>query len=710
MHITVSQLVEMGFTPQEVEAKIGSGEWTTSRFDRDEGGERRALVSGLPSELQIRWAQANSNSSSQISGPTAEAQRQGDREVRITRLVGRLPEDERIPWLTEAVRLAKLLERYDRLVPKRRRRPATGKVEFTAEAMRLCQEAVCREPLILRRHPHRAEVPSPHTLDRWLRDYRREGLPAFLQNLTKQNPKGDDGRRATVSSGAVKWINDNWRRFRGPRFLYRALEREAREQGWRIPSESGIYRLWRRMPEIVKTSHLGGKQAYEAKHALYVPRDYTDLQALQVLCGDHSERDVTVLLPDNTLARPWLTVWLDLRTGLIWGWHLGLTPSSLTAGLAYADGVQNFGAQPPCREEDGYFSYVYTDRGRDYRSHHWDGKVIAVHKAAMSVEGALEFLMLGREVGILSDLQLRHLLARGRNAKEKPVERLFKDVSDWERNTFAEYCGRNTAERPEGWREFYARHQQFLRGKASASPFIALAAYRESLAQFITRHNSTAHERPTLKSERSVPLEEFRRLYTVRYEIKPDTLALLLLKADRRVIRKNGVQCFQKHWFYFHEKLSEFKGRSVEVRYSDEDYGRVWVVLPGGEMCEAGLITPTPLLNPDRRTLKTVAEARAHEKRIIRDYQLIQQSAVRGEGTEDRVGQLLNLAAGSPVPEDTPARVHILHRLDRRPLTPVAQPRVITAADVAAAPADFSILETSPVGEVDLDERTETLS
>lgn len=714
MYITISQLAELGVTPQEVAAKLQSGEWKTWCGAHHDDGEGKVLLASLPPELQFKWARAQriSSPSSQLLSVLAEAEGYGlaDREAEITSLLSLLPATERAAHLAEAVRLAKLLERYDHIIPKRQRNPATHQVEFTAAVKQLCQEAVCREPLIRQRQPHRAQAPSPYALDRWRRAYRREGLLAFLHNITKQPPQGEDRRRVEMTPAAAQWINDHWRRFQGPRFLYRAWEEEARRQGWQIPSESWLYRCWQQLPEIIKTAHLAGPQAYEAKHAPYVPRDYSELAALQVLCGDHSERDVTVLLPDGTLARPWLTVWLDLRTWLIWGWHLGVTPSSVSAGLAYADGVQNFGAQPPGRGAAGYRSYVYTDRGRDYRSHHWDGKVIAVHQAAMNIEGALEFLLLEKEVGILCELQLGHLLARGRNAKEKPVERLFKDISDWERNTFSEYCGRHAAARPAAWRELYARHQQFVQGKASASPFITLADYRQQLAQFITRHNSTAHERPSLRSARLVPLAEFQRLYTTRYEIRPETLALLLLKTEQRVIRKNGVQCFQKHWFYFHEKMSAFKGRSVEVRYADDDYSHVWVVLPGGELCEAELITPTSLLQPDRETIKTVAAARAHEKRLIRDYQLLQQAALRGEDAEARVGGAARLLEDAPAPADEPARVHLLSRLDRRTLRAVTGPRTITAAEVAAAQADLSILETPPLGEVDLYERQETFS
>ena len=95
------------------------------------------------------------------------------------------------------------------------------------------------------------------------------------------------------------------------------------------------------------------------------------------------------------------------------------------------------------------------------------------------------------------------------------------------------------------------------------------------------------------------------------------------MNAERRVIRKNGVQCFQRHWFYWHDQMSFYKGQAVEVRYTDSEYSRVWVALPGGEMCEARLVAPTSLLHPNKQTLKAVSVARAHERKLIRDFHLI---------------------------------------------------------------------------------------
>ena len=625
----------------------------------------------------------------------------------------RLPQQERPAWITEANRLARIVEHYAGLRPKRKRHAITGHYEFVPDAFALCQQAACRDPVILDREPHRARPPSPHTLDDWLRAFRRDGLLTFLRCLSSQPTGKRDCRRAKISPAAQAWVNSHWRSFDSPRQLYEALSKQATTHGWAIPGEQWLYRKWRKMPAIVQTQHRDGWQAYEARYAPYAPRDFTDLEALQVLCGDHSERDVTVLLKDGSLARPWLTIWFDLRTGLIWGWHLDLTPSSVTAGLAYADGVENFGAQPLARPDENFLSYVYTDRGRDYRSHHWDGRVLAVHEKAMSLEGGLEFVLTERRVGILAELRVKHLVARGYNAKEKPVERVHRDISTWERNTFAEYCGRDAKSRPERWRKLYEQHQRLKpQQRAASSPFIRLEAYREALAGYITGYNSLAHERAALGGALIVPLEEYQRLYQTRFEIAPETLALLLMKAEKRVVHKNGIQCFQKHWFYWHDKLSIYKGQSVEVRYSDGDYSRVRVILPGGEMCEAQLITPTSLLNPNKQTLQAVAQARARERKLIRDFQLLNQSALSGETTEDRVAQIVN-EEQPDMPdvqqnEATPqTSVHLLMRLDHRRVQRAGAGREIDVAEVLEVEADLSIFDSPVQGsirEFDFDE------
>lgn len=201
---------------------------------------------------------------------------------------------------------------------------------------------------------------------------------------------------------------------------------------WEIPSNSWIYRKWKDKPEIVTVTHEEGKNSYESKLAPYVPRDHSDLDALQVVCGDHLERDVSVHIGDGVLVRPWLTPWICLRTGLIWGWYLSETPNSEAIGLAYADGISKFGAQPFSRPEDDFYSYVYTDQGKSFRSHNVEGKTIEVHERTTDLIGNFLYFLVEKKVGIIDEFKVNQLLANKRNPKEKPVERLGKDLSEWE--------------------------------------------------------------------------------------------------------------------------------------------------------------------------------------------------------------------------------------------------------------------------------------
>jgi DNA-binding PadR family transcriptional regulator len=443
--LTVKEVVELGVSEATIWRKTHNGEWLFVIGKRlGEYGKPPKLIklSSLPIEMQLEWARRGESEqaaaapdekpvesanlgddASSSPSPNLDAKSPLDR---LNLALRRFPLDERDAWLTELNRLSNIVQRYDNLNPKRIKNSETGKYEFVAGVQGLCDEAACSDPVILGRESHRAEPPSPYTLDGWLRDYRKNGLLTFIRS-TPTNPESAkaerDRRRAEITPAAVEWVNQNWRNYRSPRALYQALHGKAKRKKWTIPAESWIYRRWKELPEIVITKHIEGQKAYVSRYAPYMPRTAADLTALQLLCGDHRQCDVAVLWRDGrTLIRPWLTLWQCVRTGLIWGWHLDLTPSSQTIGLAYALGITQFGAQPPAQPDEGFRSWVYTDNGRDYKSRNLDD-TITVHKRAAAFDGSFTLVRTQQDVGLYSEMDVKKLLARGYNAKEKPVER-----------------------------------------------------------------------------------------------------------------------------------------------------------------------------------------------------------------------------------------------------------------------------------------------
>jgi hypothetical protein len=649
---------------------------------------QEVLLESLPNEFQLEWARLQlpsdpasiDDTSDENFDSSPEADNALQPDAMLAAALQRFEPQVRQAFLNEAQRLFEIVGRYELINPKRTK-TADGKFEFVPAVFSLCREAVCSDPVVLSIEPKRRKEPSPLTLDGWWRKSKVGGLLAFVRSAGS-TPVGnaDDRRRAKISAPAVEWINDHWRSFASPRHLYKALKKKALKENWSIPAEGWVRRKYKSLPKIVQTVVYKGEKAYTSRFAPYVPRDYRDLQALQILCGDHSVRDVTVMLSTGEVTRPWLTTWQDMRTGLIWGWHLGLTPSSNTIALAYANGVQNFGAQPISNPDAGFYSYLYTDQGKDYKCKTFAGQTLTFKQAAL-VDGGLKALCIQRKVGFLEEMGLKQILARGYNAREKPVERYHRDISDWEQNYFEDaYCGRDAKNKPDAWVRSWQRHEKLLKKfkgnleiLADETPFVTLDDYRENLAGFINEYNHSEHIRATLGGSKVVPIEEFNRLYTTKYEIAPEALALFAMKADRRKIGKNGIQMFQAHWYFLNEAMSIFKGEEVEVRYSDGDYSRIWAVLPDGKIVEAELVTPSSVLNPNKKTMEAVKRQQAHERNVVRDFVFIQQSKFRGETAEDRVAHLIN--PEDPEPEaqriavnERPV-VHNLTRFDRPKLS-----------------------------------------
>jgi len=765
--LSVDELVALGRGRRKVLLKITSGVWTSRKVGNGRNGKAvyEVALDSLPEDIQRRWLQSQRSVESESDGTESQIpDSKQDLDVlkgeqRLLAALQRFSPEEREAFLDEARRRMNIVERYLALPQKRTRSQIpdlkTQSYEFTPDVLALCQEARCTNEVIInyyktRQHSVRkntepliAREISPITLDHWSRRIKSDGLLMFLppppNRAALMRSEGLDKRLANVSQGAIDWINRNYRSKPHARALYQDLKKAARRHGWKIPSESWVYRKWKQLPKIISES-LRSKKAYVDKFAPYYPRDHRDVEALQILCGDHSERDVLVRLPDGTLTRPWLTTWQCVSTGLIWGWYLDLVPSSRTIGLAYANGVKTFGAQPTARPDEGFYSYLYTDQGRDYKSHAITGKTLTFKRAA-AIEGGLAFLCAQRgtqpldasderHVGLIKELGLKWIEARGYNAREKPVERFHRDISGWESKTFeAEYCGPDPKSRPDACREAEARHERLVKKVQRTgntpwlddSPFMTLDDYREALAGYFFEYNHDVHERTTLGGAKVVPIEEYQRLYTTHYEISEQTLALVLMKAEKRIPRKNGVSI--NGFEYLHEQLAYYKGLEVEVRYSDDDFRRVFIVppptdaIPNPDIIEAEAVIRGGVLKPNRETQKQVARQRNFEEKVRRDHNFITQSIIRGESVQDRVAAQIEpeeevefriavsggdgrgrVFEGTHASSDLtstsggPARVHQLTRLDRKHVGRAAI-RPVTVDEVVETEVDESIFE-----------------
>jgi hypothetical protein len=299
--ITVNQILDLGIARSTVNQNINKRKWKTlgKKMGRYADDDCQALLSSLPFAIQMKWLQLSSQTDPDQR--TSELEAIGNLPVssadeELECVLRRYSHQERLAFCEEACRLFDLISRYDAIKPKRELDPESATYVYVSAVLQLCDEAVCTSPIILKTEPHRVNPPSPHTLRRWSQKCRKEGVLAFFRVLPQSAPDINDQRRAVISIDAIYWINDNWKRFRGARALYTEVKRISESKGWIIPSESWFYRAWNQIPKIVQTYLFKGEAAYISKYAPFVPRDLSNLEALQVLCGDHSEREVIVLL------------------------------------------------------------------------------------------------------------------------------------------------------------------------------------------------------------------------------------------------------------------------------------------------------------------------------------------------------------------------------------------------------------------------------
>lgn len=141
-------------------------------------------------------------------------------------------------------------------------------------------------------------------------------------------------------------------------------------EGMVVPQHFGtVDRFISRIPASVRAMGRHGMKYWEAEYMPKALRQKPDM-VNEVWFGDHHVFDVFVIGPDGKPVRPWLTTWMDARSGCFVGWALSLNPNSdtimesLVRGIGHTKGSPFFGAP----------LMTYIDNGKDYRCRRLEGE------------------------------------------------------------------------------------------------------------------------------------------------------------------------------------------------------------------------------------------------------------------------------------------------------------------------------------------------
>ena len=220
---------------------------------------------------------------------------------------------------------------------------------------------------------------------------------------------------------------------------WEAVKKEAEKQGWKIGCRASAYEILKEIPELMIKFALAGNRSLD--NFFYIKRDWDSLQPSQVWIGDQHICDWWVIdkdAPDKPY-RPVIYLWEDGATRMVAGLAVGHgSYDSDTVIESIRMGIKRL----------GFFEYTYNDNGTAECS-----------KAATQIIDDLIILSNGRtQMKDISDLYRtedgtyvvtdpeteeavyvtdsvdqwrkvrRRIYANVKNAKAKPIERLFSTL------------------------------------------------------------------------------------------------------------------------------------------------------------------------------------------------------------------------------------------------------------------------------------------
>lgn len=320
-----------------------------------------------------------------------------------------------------------------------------------------------------------------------------------------------------------------------------------------IPSYSAFYRrLNSEVPEGVKVLGREGHKAYNDRCAPYIRRIYEDIASNEWWIADNHTFDVIVKDKDGKLHRPYLTAFLDARSGIFTGYYITYNPSSEATLIALRKGILKYGIP----------DNIYVDNGREFLTFDIGG---LGHRKKKPKAGEQPF----EPPGVFKRLGISMTNAIVRNAKAKIIERRFRDVKDSLSRLFDTYTGGNVVEKPER-----------LKGVLKKDAIYTDDEFREYVEAVIEYYFNLQAYNGAVQADRGKPKMTVFNDHLVRKRTATaEDLNLMLMRSSRaHTVGRRGVHLdiAGGRIDYWNDDLIHLMlGKKVYFRYDPDNLGEV---------------------------------------------------------------------------------------------------------------------------------------
>ena len=401
----------------------------------------------------------------------------------------------------------------------------------------------------------------------WLAVYQKHGIAGLVPQYDRKR----GGAGASFDEKAKEIINSLYLDLRKPSIA--SVVDDLKQYGYEL-NYTTVTRYIREIPKSVKVFYREGQKAYHDKFDSYIKRDYTLFKAMEWGCGDHHIFDF-VIMHEGRIFRPWVTLFMDMRSRTITGWWIDVVPNTLTIMRAFSMSVEQY----------GLFENMLVDNGKDFRSEwfagsEWKERRTKPEKETFElIEGVLQdcntnvsFTTLHRgrsksDKGVLQDCETDVHFATPYMGQSKPVERFFRTVCERFSKMQDFYVGSNTVDAPEDKKLFWGR----INGRDKIEVTYTLEQLRRDFAQFVTWFNSSwQHSGQGMDGK--TPNAVFAETFDHKRELPEEYRKYIFTVREKRVVERNGVSI--DGISFYNPEMVRLIGEKVEVRRDINDIGK----------------------------------------------------------------------------------------------------------------------------------------